>query len=292
LPEKTLPINYDYITAVWLAYTDYPQLLSGDFAENIRNFFQNAKAEGINTVFAHVSAHNDAFYDSKLFPKAYDGDFDMLEIMLTEARKSGLSLHAWINPLRTKTSWLDPTQADTIASVKAKVHEIISNYDVDGIHIDDYFYPTTENDPHTAEEKIASINNLVKSIYDTVKTYNKNLVFSISPAGNMGNNLTKNFADVQYWFDKGYADVIIPQLYYGFDNQYLPFERALSQWLDMAKDSNVRLAIGLAKYKVGKIDTNAGTGSNEWIENPDVIKRQIEVIKLNEKISGYALFGH
>jgi uncharacterized lipoprotein YddW (UPF0748 family) len=265
-------------------------LLSGDFKNNITAYFKNEKAKGINTVFVHASAHNDAFYNSNLFEKAYSGDFDMLEIMLTEAHKLGLSVQAWINPLRTKDSWLDPNKPDVINSVKAKVQEIISKYDVDGIHIDDYFYPKIENDTHTDAQKISAINELVKTIRDTVKSHNKNLVFSISPAGNISNNLTKNFADVQYWFDNNFADIIIPQLYYGFENQYLPFDKALTKWLDMAKNSEVRLAIGLAEYKQGKTDTNAGTGANEWVEKTDIIKRQIVLLEKNKAVSGYVCF--
>jgi uncharacterized lipoprotein YddW (UPF0748 family)/predicted small secreted protein len=287
---KKQRINHAYMKGVWLAYNDYPELLSGDFTENIISYFKTAKGRGINTVFVHVSAHNDAFYNSKLFKKAYTGDFDMLEIMLAEGHKLGLSVHAWINPLRTEDSWLDPNKEDTVNSVRDKVHEIVSNYAVDGIHIDDYIYPVIENDTHTAEQKFSAINTLVQTIRDMVKEFDKNIIFSISPAGNIGNNLTKNFADVQYWFDNNFADIIIPQLYYGFENQFLPFDKSLSQWLDMAKGSSVRLAVGLAEYKQGKTDTNAGTGANEWIEKTDIIKRQIELIEKNNAISGYALF--
>ena len=85
--------------------------------------------------------------------------------------------------------------------------------------------------------------------------------------------------------------MIIPQIYFGFDNETLPFESCASQWAELCKSRKVLLCAGLAVYKAGKEDTFAGdSGKNEWKENSDILKRQVEYLRENG-FDGFCLYS-
>lgn len=289
-----------------------------------------------STVYLHVHPFGDAYYSSEIFPEgAYlDGNYDPLQIMLEEAHALGLSAHAWINPLRCQTveemkklpdtfivkQWtndtesnyveivndrwyLNPAYDETIELVCQCINEILTNYNVDGIHIDDYFYPTTahefDDDAFKASGKadltawrMENCTRLVKSMYDTVKSHKKKLLFGISPQGNINSNYTTQYADVKLWgSESGYCDYIIPQIYFGFENETCPFESTLLEWENLVSSDSVSLIIGLAAYKLGKEDKWAGiAGEQEWIENPNIINEQIEAVK-ESSANGYSLYN-
>ena len=129
-------------------------------------------------------------------------------------------------------------------------------------------------------------------MYDTVKNHGENLKFGISPQGNIETDFNTQYADVELWAGTpGYADYIVPQIYYGFKNETCPFEKTLRRWEKLAENSGVSLIIGLAEYKLGKYDQWAGVlGENEWIDTPDIIERQIELVKSSDVADGYALY--
>lgn len=335
-----IPLNYSYHTGLWVPYTRYNEYMSGkseeEFRNTIREKFTEAKTDGINTVYLHVHPFGDAYYSSEIFPEgAYlDGNYDPLQIMLEEAHALGLSAHAWINPLRCQTveemkklpdtfivkQWtndtesnyveivnnrwyLNPAYDETIELVCQCINEILTNYNVDGIHIDDYFYPTTahefDDDAFKASGKadltawrMENCTRLVKSMYDTVKSHNKKLLFGISPQGNINSNYTTQYADVKLWgSESGYCDYIIPQIYFGFENETCPFESTLLEWENLVSSDSVSLIIGLAAYKLGKEDKWAGiAGEQEWIENPNIINEQIEAVK-ESSANGYSLYN-
>ena len=183
LPENTYSSSGE-TRAVWISFLEYQSILQGktksQFTSNIKTMFKNLAGDGFNTVFVHVRSHSDAMYDSDIFPWSVyctgtEGNapsFDPLEIMVEEAHFAGLKIEAWINPYRVKGSsdtskiaksspaykWLDtgkvvvlnsgifynPADEDVIELIVSGVEEVVRNYDVDGIHFDDYFYPTTE----------------------------------------------------------------------------------------------------------------------------------------------------
>lgn len=223
--------------------------------------------------------------------------YDPLKIMIDEAHARGLSFHAWINPMRTTSKdrfaemdgsyalkqwydsdrtngtflvydrsteywWLSPAYPAVRALICSGVSEIVSNYDVDGIHIDDYFYPTTSSSFDRAafeasgESDRASwrrdvVSELVREIYSTVKACNSTVLFGVSPQGNIENNRESLYADVEKWCGTaGYLDYVVPQIYYGF-NDKLSFDTAAEQWMSLRTVSSVRLVIGIAAYKVG-----------------------------------------
>ena len=333
------PINYIRQTGLWIPYMEFEELMYGrsedDFRRLIRQRFSDALDKGVNTVYLHVHPNGDAYYESKLFPKGVflDGSYDPLDIAIDEAHKLGISLHAWLNPLRLQTvqqmsalpdgyttkQWADSPESGFVREVNGRYYlnpaysevsdfisaaaaEILDNYQVDGIHIDDYFYPTTDPDfdraafeasgaSDLAQWRRDNVTRFVKQLYDTVKSRNNDLRFGISPQGNIDANYNTQYADVKLWSgNKGYADYIIPQIYYGFNNATLPFEPTLRQWEELVGNSGVSLVIGLAAYKQGKYDQWAGAvGENEWIDDPDVIQKQIELVK-SSRADGYALY--
>ena len=136
------------------------------------------------------------------------------------------------------------------------------------------------------------INTTIKSIYKLIKDYNKNIIFSISPDGNIENNYELHYADVKTWLSNdGYIDIIMPQVYYGFLNTFKPFDKTIEEWNSLIKN-NVKLVPVLAFYKVGLIDNYAGIGINEWIDNKDVIEREINYSKTLSNYNGFTLFRY
>jgi len=305
----------------------------------------NCKAQGINTVYVHLRSHGDAFYKSELFPwaKSITGtvgvapDFDPLEIMLEEAHSRNISFRGWLNPMRLMTDsdmgsvstsypvgkwfngsergtyvvksgnnwYLNPAYAETRKLIADGAAEILRNYNVDGLHIDDYFYPpncgeafdraafAASGQTSLSAFRLENCTKMVKALYDTVKGINSALLFGISPQGSV-ENCYQIYADVKKWASQsGYCDYIAPQLYYGFLNARQPFEQCLAEWEDMVRGTNIKLIIGLAVYKIGEVDTWAGDkGRNEWLNDTGIIKRQAELSKKAENYGGIIYFSY
>ena len=197
--------------------------------------------------------------------------------------------------------YLDPSYTEVDELLRDCIREIMTNYDVDGIHIDDYFYPTASPEFDAEEFAASGISDLgewrrsnctrmVRAMYDEVKSCDSRAEFGISPQGSISGNYDSQFADVRLWSgEKGYCDYIVPQLYFGFENESCPFAETLALWESMTCP-DVRLVAGLGAYKLGKTDKWAGAaGENEWIESPDIIQRQIELVG-KSTASGYALY--
>lgn len=262
-------------------------------------------------------------------------DYDPLEIMVVQGHKKGLTIHAWINPFRisfdddkTKISednpalkWLDnkdetlaanvvrvnnglyfsPASTDAQKIVIDGVREIVRNYDVDGIHIDDYFYPSVQDSVdesfYTAykesggelslkEWRLANVSSLVSSMYSAVKSENSECIFSISPAGNINNNYSQQYADVKLWCaERGYADWIIPQIYYGFENERLSFDTACDEWNGLNTVGAVKMIYGIGAYRINESD-------EEWNAGNGIIKKEIEYAKSKSDYYGAAFFSY
>ncbi|MCD7889519.1 MAG: family 10 glycosylhydrolase [Oscillospiraceae bacterium] len=255
--------------------------------------------------------------------------YDPLEIMITEAHKLGLSFHAWVNPMRTTTKknleamsssytlkqwysssstngtylvydsdtgyyWLSPAYSAVRELICAGIAEIVSNYDVDGIHIDDYFYPTTDESfdklafsvsgsSNLAQWRRDTVSQLVKEIYSTVKSCNSSVLFGVSPQGNLDNNLNKLYADVELWCSTtGYLDYIVPQIYYGYSGS-LPFDTTAVQWENIVTSSSVKLICGIAAYKVGT--------TTEW-SSGSMLSKQTDYISSLSGYSGCAYYRY
>ena len=338
-PDGYVPLNFTNQIGIWYPYMDYAEYMQGksedEFRSYVNDMFTKAKQQSVNTVYVHMRPCGDAYYDSKIFPRgAYlDGGYDPLQIMIQQAHELGLSIHAWINPLRLQTEeqmkslpddfivkqwvqsndatfvnivngryYLNPAYEEVIDLICRSVEEIIQNYDVDGIHIDDYFYPTTSPDfdqkafeasghSDLSQWRLENCSHMISSIYESVKRSDSKVLFGISPQGNINANYSSQYADVRLWTSSdGYCDYIVPQIYFGFKNETCPFAETLAQWEQLVTNDHVSLIIGLAPYKQGTEDKWAGTaGELEWTQDPDIIKKQIE---LTEKSSadGYALY--
>lgn len=186
------------------------------------------------------------------------------------------------------------------------VKEIIENYAVDGIHFDDYFYPDNTIDmvdyleyqeqggKMTLEEfHLDQVNDLIKRVYQTIKNHKKDLLFGISPEGNIENNYQLNYADTRRWASSSdYVDYLMPQIYFGFENERKPYLETVTMWNELITNDHVKLMPALAFYKVGSIDQNALSGKEEWIENDDVIKKEVLVSRNLKNYQGFALFRY
>ena len=287
-----------------------------------------------------------------------DPGYDPLEIMVNAAHKRGLKIHAWINPLRggkyeediassnpilkwygntkkRQSGWVikvseryskieytgffyNPTIPEVRNLIIDGVKEIVKNYDVDGIHFDDYFYPTADpifdqaafnhflgKPENTLYENLTefersklphfrrkNINKMIRGAYKAIKEIKPRVIFSISPAGNVWTNYNKLYADVYTWLSKpGYVDAIVPQIYFGFEHDVsrVQFISCSHEWSKLVKLPAIKLYFGLGLYKAGILDEN----SKEWQENTDIIKRQILYMRREiANYSGFAIFAY
>ena len=258
-------------------------------------------------------------------------NMDILEHFIEKAHKKDIEIHAWINPYRISNQtdinklskdnpgykWLNtnnvkiiegkgiyynPASNDVKELIISGVVEIVENYDVDGILFDDYFYPddtidlenykAVENTISLSDYRLSQVNELVSSIYKKIKEIKPDVLFGISPDGNIDNNYEDHYADVKTWLkEDNYIDYIMPQIYYGFIHQTKPFIKTLNEWNDLVKNK-VKIIPVLALYKVGEYDDYAGTGSSEWLENDDIIEKQIKVLQKTKKYHGFSLFRY
>ena len=299
-------VNYAVPKAMWLPCFTLEPMMKGktaaQFTENFRAACLNAKSLGVNTLYVHVRAFSDAFYQSEIYPWSRycsgtvgaSPGYDPLSIMIDVAHRNGLSIHAWINPYRAdfkanldKTPgnylvkqwyskpnaymqyvtyaedygsyWLNPGYPAVRELIFRGAEEIVSHYNIDGIHIDDYFYPTTEssfdNIPYASynsgmkleEWRLSNCTATVKGLYDTVKAANPSALFGIAPQGNYDNNYAYMYADVGLWLSKnGYCDYIMPQVYFGYEHKYKPFKETVQSWTSLKRSPSVKLYIGIA----------------------------------------------
>lgn len=217
--------------------------------------------------------------------------------------------YKWIDTTNIEVSesgiYLNPASSDVLNLILEGVLEIVKNYDVDGIVYDDYFYPTKtidldnydkyiqNNDKISIEEyRISNINKLIKGTYNIIKSEDKNVLFSVSPAGNIENNLNTEYLDIKEILSKnGYVDYIIPQLYYGFLNSNKPYIKTINTWDKLIK-GNIKLVPALSLYKSGKEDKFAGDGKMEWILSSDILKKQILVSKGIDNYGGFVIYRY
>ncbi len=260
---------------------------------------------GINTVFVQVRPKSDAFYKSDINPWSdiltgtqgkYPG-YDPMEFMIEETHKRGMEFHAWLNPYRVTTSGTDvnalasthparlnpdlvmayggklyynPESPEVKQHINDTVKEIVANYDVDGIHFDDYFYPSNyplpageSRDGAVANARREHINDMIKGVYNTIKAVDKNVEFGVSPIGIWKNNKSDIngsntdggegyytvFADAKAWIDGEYIDYIMPQIYWQIGHAKADYKTLVEWWSKQVEGTNVDLYIGQGIYK-------------------------------------------
>ena len=314
------------------------------FTQNIQKAFDNIQQLGLNTVIAQVRPFSDALYESELFPWSYlatgeegaDPGFDPLAIMVEQAHQRGLQLHAWVNPYRVRTSatnkqlssknpavkllksgdairyngavTYDPASKKAQQLIVEGVREIVEKYDVDGIHFDDYFYPTTDAGFDSASYQAyknkggslslaawrrQNVNDLVKQVYAAVKQADGEVLFGISPQGNMDNNYNKQFIDVKKWLsEEGYLDYICPQVYFGFKNSTCPYEQTVEDWNDLIQNQGpawwLDSPLTRSVWRTPMQATADGSGQAAR----DILARMVETARKEEHYQGFALFRY
>lgn len=320
-----------------------------DFTKAVKSAFKEIKANKLNTVTVQVRPCADAFYKSDYFPvskycfgvQGCELKYDPLAVMVKEAHDLGLRIEAWINPYRVSQSdkidelsdnniakqwynsddkksniyiddkiYFNPASDEVETLIVNGVKEIVSNYAVDAIHFDDYFYPTVKEDIDKAdydayvkeggEMKLAdwrreNVSKMVKAVYAAIKEINSSVEFGISPQSKISANYNNLYADVERWAtEEGFVDYICPQIYFGFYNEAQPFTKTAKDWAELV--TSCRLYVGLALYKAGQEDKFASADKdyaiNEFKESHNIISRQISYLKQLDNINGFYIFSY
>jgi len=308
------------------------------------------KQLGMNTIILQIRPSADAFYRSELEPwsrylsgkqgTATQPFYDPLEFWIEECHKRGMELHAWLNPYRVAQNteeelsvdhiafehpeWIisygnklyfDPGIPETREFIVKVVKDIVQRYDVDAIHMDDYFYPypTSEPFPDTTSfrlynrgfqwESIAdwrreNVDIAIKMINDTIKVTKPWVKFGISPFGvwrNIADDSTGSntragatnyddlYANIIKWQEKGWVDYCLPQLYWYIGHPAADFETLAYWWKDHSYGR--AMYIGQAAYRV---DPNSETP--EWRE-PNQLPKQIRMLRSIPEITGSAFYS-
>lgn len=332
-------INAVWIYYSELSMQDESGGTAESFGNKFSRMLDLCEKYGINTIFFQVRPFCDAFYKSDIFPwsvyltgkQGRGVGYDPLKIAVSAAHSRGITLHAWINPFRISSSndtsklsennpalgWIKEKSRNVVnvnggwyfcpASPEAQrlvtdgVREIVNNYDVDGIHIDDYFYPSTDKSVDSVyydeykknggelslkNWRLDTVSAFVSQLYAATKSVSGKCIFSISPAGNILNNYNEQYADVKLWCSRrGYADWIIPQLYYGFENEKLPFSLACNVWSALPLSDSVKMIYGIGAYRINDSD-------EEWQAGSGIIKKQLDMCREKDNYSGAAFFSY
>lgn len=351
--NKRIIVNFEKMKGIWVSQYDMAdvyckdgvQRSKADYVSLVKTIISNIKTLGFNTVIYQIRPFGDSMYQSEYYTPSkfvtgkYGRDFryDAVEIFVGEAKSRGLSVHAWINPMRLMTAeeislagdgnilkrwynegklpevngrlYLDVSRKEARDLIVNGAVEAITKYDFDGLHMDDYFYPTSDpafdrtafsqsgyNDLN--KYRIDSLNALVSSLYKAVKEVDERLIFGISPAGNLKTVVKTYYADVYEWCaEEGYLDYILPQVYFGLKHGSCPFVQTVKDWAGIITNGRTKLYVGMTLGKAvsgsqGNIDVYAVTeeGKNEWINNKNVIKQCVEFLESYTKAEGYCFF--
>lgn len=343
--QPELPASGDEIRGAWISTVfnlDWPKAGSSvqqQQADYIR-MLDELQRTGINTVYVQVRPAGDALYPSSLVPwsktvsgkQGVDPGYDPVAFMIEETHKRGMQFHAWFNPFRANTdatrSGLDPRHVAIshpewiVNSGKqlyinpgipgARQHiidvimEVVNRYDIDGVHLDDYFYPsnTAFNDEQAYQTynqgvyrtigdwRRGNINLFVSELNDSIHLVKPDVKFGISPFGVWRNESTdpsgsdtkagvtaydSMYADVRAWIRNGWIDYVAPQIYWSTSNQTVNYHVLVDWWVQEVRGTDVDLLIGHAAYKLGT--TEVGWQSASEIINQLRYNRQSSEIK-------------
>ncbi len=313
-----------------------------DFRDMISKLFAAIWERGINTIFVQLRPNGDSFYPSAYYcPSEYvtgscaiDFAYDPLAIMVEEAHEVGLSIHGWINPLRCMDQskvkfinitygirqfvqehmgdylvregnllYLNPGREEARQLIVDGATEIVRYYDVDGVHIDDYFYPTREErfdsisfkaqDDYDdlSRYRFDNINKLVAALYAGIKAENPKVLFGVSPAGNPG-VVSQAYADYNTWLtNAGYLDYFVPQLYWGMNNGNISFDTMFDRWSSYIGVPEIRLIPGMDLNNAVLGYTKDEKATSEWINSRTVLRSCLNYALASGNCEGYALFS-
>ena len=273
---------------------------------------------------------------------------DILPFVIEEAHKRDIEFHAWCNPYRISVNGelsikdyldtcddlnfakkhpefimldksgkliLNPTKKEVQDHIINSMEELAKNYDIDGIHFDDYFYPYSGlqygmddlKDYERREQKEFSlgdfrrfhVNNVINGVSKKIKEINPELSFGVSPFGiwknkytdELGSNTSPKcsesyylqYADSRKWVKDEMIDYIVPQIYWEFNHAIAPFADICDWWVDVCKGTKVDLYIGHAAYRFG----NEGD-----FENPEEVSNQLKYANSYETVKGNVFFTY
>lgn len=255
----------------------------------------NLQKVNVNAVIFQVRVEGDALYESRYEPwsrfltgvQGHSPGWDPLAFMVDECHKRNMELHAWINPYRARTKSTKKVAANHLSSKKPGdfisydgqlyfnpslqsnrehicgiVRDILYRYDVDGLHIDDYFYPYPAAGKEFADDKWfkqsgatdkgawrrENVNHLIYQLHRTVREVKPWVKFGVSPFGIYRNEKSWEFgsktnglqcyddlyADVLYWIEQGWVDYCIPQLYWEIGHKAADYEELVQWWAKYA----------------------------------------------------------
>ncbi len=307
---------------VWLAYTDLNERLAGTdpagAAAVLDAVMDDCAARGLTAVMFHARPNSDAYYASRVFPVAAEvadlvaAGFDPLAYAVDAAHRRGLELHAWINPYRVGKNadnarceavfsagerwYYVPSSLTAQALILEGAREIADGYAVDGIHLDDYFYPADDAIPAAApaafeqedyaayrqaggelaigDWRRAAVTALVAGLTQIAHAHG--IVCGVSPGHNLDRCCRSAYADVATWAAAGLVGYLCPQIYFGFAHSTAAFDTVAAAWLALPRADGVRLYTGLAVYKAGwRDDPYAGDGAGEWAADDTVLAREV-----------------
>lgn len=341
-----------------VANIDWPSKPGLSTAEQKREMIallDDAVRMNLNAIILQVRPGCDAIYDSKLEPwsefltgemgKAPEPYYDPLAFAIDEAHKRGIELHAWFNPYRTRSTgnnkpaadnhvsktkpeivkqygdyhWMDPGEPAAFEHTMAVIRDVVERYDIDGVHMDDYFYPYPVQDKETKKvipfpddpswEKAQAagneldrddwrrenINRLVERIHQDVRQLKPWVKFGISPFG-IGrpgkppqikgfDQYESLYADTQKWFQEGWVDYFTPQLYWRIGPPAQSYA-ALLHWWHGQNEANRHLWPG--NY-TSRLLSESETGANKW--GTAEIIAQIWVTRAQEGATGNVHFS-
>jgi uncharacterized lipoprotein YddW (UPF0748 family) len=271
--------------------------MSTEAMQNVLRYqLDELQKDGINAIIFQVRPECDALYKSPFEPwsrfltgvqgQAPSKDWDPLQWMVEECHKRGMELHAWINPYRAKTKTTTTLSSNHIAIKHPELvfsydglfvlnpgnpinreyickiaDDIVRRYDIDGLHIDDYFYPypvagqVIPDDKEYQQNRNGisdrndwrryNINLLIKQMHDSIKSVKPWVKFGVSPFGiyrnkksdpNIGSdtnglqNYDDLYADVLLWINNGWIDYCVPQIYWQIGHQSADYKTLIIWW--------------------------------------------------------------
>ncbi|MDP4710785.1 MAG: family 10 glycosylhydrolase [Saprospiraceae bacterium] len=331
---------------------DYPKTPTPNsiaHEEQFKNLLHKFKSYGFNAAIVQVRPVADAFYPSEMAPwSAYltgsQGlpplpESDLLAFMIRQAHQNSMEFHAWINPFRAAMStntdrlveghvlkkhpswgltygdklYLNPGIPEVRQHIVQVVEELLVKYDLDAIHVDDYFYPypiagvpfpdsatfLQYGGGYTRIEdwRRANVDALIQLLSEKIREKKAHVKFGISPFGVWRNqerdplgsptragatSYDDLYADVVKWARMGWIDYLLPQLYWNIGYEPADYAQLLAWWARTVPD--VQLLIGQAAYKVGNNPVST------W-QDPAEIGRQIQLNRSNPVVRGSAFFS-
>ena len=306
--------------------------------QELTQLMDKLKGCGINTIVLQVRPESDALYKSSINPwskyltgtQGKDPGYDPLAFAVQEAHKRGMELHAWMNPYRVTSSgtnlnalvsshparknpsWVikyngkmyyDPGNPAVVDYLVKTVKEVVDKYDVDGIHFDDYFYPSSSFPDDTSYQvygkgqdrnnwRRENVNTLLKRVKAVVNA-RSGCEFGVSPFGIWRNKSAdcpdgsetsgsqsyyNMLADSRTWIRKGYVDYIVPQIYWPIGLKVADYSKLVKWWANEVKGYDVDLYIGQGIYKQGQ-SSHGGQNIAKEIKNQIKINKQYSTVK-------------